>query len=181
MSRAAGSLRCLLVALVAAAGCGYRPVHGASNEAEAYGVVTVAARVTPTSAADAVAVGVRDALAEGGALRGGEGYPRVEIEVVRIDEEADAIGVVQPTPGGRHFPRARGVRIGVVGRAWLRRRAEAGPELDTGDVRVFSSLGADSSPDLGALRARDAAAEAAGREVGHRLGMRLLGHPAVSE
>lgn len=170
-----------LLAVLTGAGCGYRPVHAAGIPTEAYAVTVVTARVTPTSAADAVAAGLRDALAADGALRGGEGYPRVEIEVVRVDEDPDAIGAITAEPGGRHFPRARGLRLGVVARAWVRRRADAAPELDTGDVRAFASVAADAAATSDGDRARVVTAESAGREAGRRLGARLLGHPALSE
>jgi hypothetical protein len=165
------------LAIEALAGCGYRPLHASAlaTEGERLAVLVVSSHVTPTSAADEVAGGVREALSESGALRSGTGYPRVEVEVVRIDQESDAIADL----GGA--PRARAVRVGVVARAWIKRAASEPATGDTGDVRAFSVVAADAVPALGSELVLERAARASGRRAGLRLGARLLGHPAASE
>lgn len=160
---------------VAATGCGYRPLHANVPEGERLGVIVVASHVTPTTASDEVAGGVREALSESGALRNGTGYPRVEIEVLRVDQESDSIADV----GGS--PRARGLRVGVVARAWVKRSAGDVATADTGDVRAFTVIAAEAAPGLAAELVFERAARAAGRRAGLRVGARVLGHPAVSE
>lgn len=166
-------------------GCGYRALHSQAQPADAdrLAVVIVDSRVTPTTAADEVAGGVRESLARSGMLRSGSSYPRAEVEVVRIDQESDAVADTGPVgaPSALRTPRAHGLRVGVVARAAVRRSEAEAPITDTGDVRAFTILAAESDPDLGSELLFERAARAAGRQAGLRLGARLLGHPSVSE
>ena len=172
---ARGSLAALLALASFASACGYRPLHANVPEGERLAVVVVASHVTPAAASDDVAGGVREALSESGALRAGTAHPRVEIEVVRIDQESDAIADV----GGS--PRARGQRVGVVARAWVKRSPTEPATTDTGDVRAFTVIAAETEPGLAAELVLERAARAAGRRVGLRLGARVMGHPVASE
>ena len=175
-----------LLASVAPVACGYHTVYG-GEENERLRVVLARAPVADAVAADEVASGVREELARGGALAGGDGYPRVEIEVTRVDEASDAIAASGP-PGAR-VPAARATEVGIVARAWLVRAERGEHERDTGDVRVFVATGATqaseatpsaSAASLDAFRYQDAL-RAAGRRAGIRLGRRLLGEPAPAE
>jgi len=142
---------------------------------ERLAVTVVASHVTPHSASDDVQAGAREALAESGLLRSGAGYPRAEIEVLRIDEESEGIADVAGAP------LARGLRVGVVARAWVRERAQGPLTNDTGDVRAFSVIAAEREPNLASELLFERAVRAAARRVGHRLGSRIAGHPAASE
>jgi hypothetical protein len=179
-----------VVALGASLGsvaCGYRPVYGGEG-AERLRVVLARAPVADAAAADEVVSGVREELAREGALASGDGYPRIEIEVTRLDEASDAIAAVGGA-SGIQVPAARATEVGVVARAWLVRVERGEHERDTGDVRVFVVTGAtqagEATPSaspaaLDALRFEDAL-RAAGRRTGIRLARRLLGEPAPAE
>jgi hypothetical protein len=175
-----------LLASGACAACGYHMVYGGEAE-ERLHVVLARAPVAVAVAADEVASGVREELARGGAFASGEGYPRVEIEVTRLDEASDAIGAAG-APGAQ-VPAARATEVGVVARAWVVRAEQAEHERDTGDVRVFVATGATQASEatssasaaaIDAFRYEDAV-RAAGRRAGTRLARRILGEPAPAE
>src|SRR5205085_8553735 len=158
-------------------------------------VVLVRSVVPHAVASDEVVSGVREELAREGALAAGDGYPRVEIEVLRVDETSDAIAAAHPVAGGRAVPAARATEVGVVARAWIVETRGADPVRDTGDVRALdlvgladiggtagttgtivgaSSLDGPSGATAPGASARDAirhesAARAAARRVGERL------------
>ncbi|HEY6463174.1 MAG TPA: hypothetical protein VIY73_23555, partial [Polyangiaceae bacterium] len=68
--------------------CGYRAVYASGAPARLH-VKVVASHVPDAIAADEVAAGLREELAKAGALAAGEGYPRVEVEVLRADEASE--------------------------------------------------------------------------------------------
>src|ERR1700685_2659326 len=70
--------------------CGYQSVYAAGSPGRLH-VKVVRSLVADAVAADEVASGVREELARAGALEAGEGYPRVEIEVLRADETSEGI------------------------------------------------------------------------------------------
>jgi len=151
--------------------CGYHAVY--AENAEKLHVHLERAPVADAAAADEVVSGARETLAREGALASGDGYPRLSIEVLRIDETSDAIGSVN------NAPHAGSSRRAVVARAWI----ESSPgekERDTGDVRAEDLAAAqttaaqDEIASLGALRA-------VARRLGARLALRVLGHPTASE
>jgi hypothetical protein len=130
-------------------------------------------------ASDEVTSGMRDELAREGALDGGEGWPRAEVEVLRADEASEGIAV----RGGA--PAARATEASIVGRAWITFSPGASPELDTGDMRSAVVAAIDESS--GALDPRASgfhhadALRAAARRLGQKLARKLMGHPATSE
>ena len=71
---------CQALALLTAA-CGYHAVY--SGEQEHLRVVLRRSLVPDAVASDEVVSGLRETLAREGALAAGEGYPRVEVEVLR--------------------------------------------------------------------------------------------------
>jgi hypothetical protein len=167
-------------------GCGYHAVYGGAGS-ERLHVFLARAAVADAATADEVASGAREELARDGALAAGDGYPRVEIEVTRLDEASDAIAVTG-APGAQ-VPAARATDVGVVARAWLVRGAGGEHERDTGDVRVLVAAGATqaaeatpsaTAPAVDALRHEDAL-RAAGRRAGVRLARRILGEPAPAD
>jgi hypothetical protein len=176
--------RVALVALACAA-CGYRAVYGGEG-GERLHVALARSVVADAIAAGEVVSGVREELARSGALAGGEGYPRVEVEVTRIDEASDAIAAGAGA-GGR-VPVARATEVGVVARAWLVRSAGGAEERDTGDVRALvdqgvtraqdEPAGAAAGPEATDALRHDDAVRAAARQAGVRLARRILGRPA---
>jgi hypothetical protein len=137
----------------------------------------------PSLAADTAVVaeveaGVRSGLARAGALQGGNGYPRVVVEVLRIDSTSEAVVVASrgPSLGQAAGPISRGTRIGIWARAWLERADGRGRERDTGDVQAADIMAVEPDTRLEALRLDDAS-RAAARRLGERLARRLLGEP----
>jgi len=157
---------CFLVLL----SCGYRAVY--ANETEKLHVHLDRAPVADAAAADEVLSGAREQLAREGALAAGEGYPRLVIEVLRIDEQSEAIGA-------EGAPRASSTRRAVVARAWVEKSPNV-TERDTGDVRSEDLSSVRDSPIADELASLDAS-RAAARRLGRRLALRALGHPTSSD
>ena len=166
------------LALVVAA-CGYHAVYG---QARSRGCTSCSCgRSCPdVVASDEVAAGLREELARAGALEAGEGFPRVEIEVLRADEASEGIAAGANGPrrardrrgpgcarvdcaGGR---RAAGERHGRFARRGGDRRRRVGRRRPDPRASAFH--------DADALRA-------AARRLGRRLGDRVTGQPASSD
>jgi len=181
---------------VAVAGCGYRPLYGAASAPsgaqgqteEQFSVTGISPLVADASVVAEVEAGVRAGLARAALLRGGGGYPRVVVEVLRFDTQSEGIAAV---PGGVRtdetggvpvgaagplLPLARGTRVGIVARAWLERTAGAPKERETGDLRAVDVMQVESDARLETLRMDDAS-RAAARRLGERLARRVLGEP----
>jgi hypothetical protein len=171
--------------------CGYHSVYAAGSPGRLH-VKVVRALVADAVAVDEVASGVREELARAGALQGGDGYPRVEVEVLRADETSEGIAA------GSTGPVARGTGVAIVARAWVTAEDGAAPQADTGDMRAEETIAVDdvetggvagtggtgvsASPDPRASAFHHAdAARAAARRLGRKLGARVLGQPAASE
>lgn len=175
----------LLSSFVAGA-CGYRPLYGGERGDDRFCVVGETPLVADASVVSEVHAGVRAGLARGGALRAGGGYPRVVIEILRIDAASEGISAVPGgtrgpsaegfTPGGPPSPLARGTRVGVLARAWVERAPGAARERETGDLRTVDVMQAEADARLEALRLDDAS-RAAARRLGERLARRVLGEP----
>ncbi|MDP9036335.1 MAG: hypothetical protein M3O50_16160 [Myxococcota bacterium] len=173
---------CLFVLLTA---CGYRPVYGRAvhgpDSAARLHVKLVRTLVPDVVASDEVATGVREELARGGALAPGDGWPLVEIEVLREDESSDGIAVAA------RAPYARGVDLGVVARAWIVRSPGASPERDTGDMRAVDLVAAEWRVDPSETRESVSsfhtadALRAVARRLGRKLARRLEGDVGTSE
>lgn len=158
-------------------GCGYEPVY-ATERPELRLTVQAAPYGTPHLEAVAAAVsGVRRGLSSAGVLRPGEGYPRVMVEVVRVDERA--AGMVAEPSGEGEQPAARAASLGVVGRAWVE-EVERGPRTrDTGDVRRTATYAVGANPLLEHPR-YEAALRGAGHALGQALARRILGEPETT-
>jgi hypothetical protein len=162
-------------------------VYG-GHDAERFHVILSRSIVADAMAAAEVVSGAREALAKEGALAGGDGYPRIEVEVLRTDESSEGIaapndaGIGGSQGGG---PRARATEVGLVARAHLV-RAPGGPEeRDTGDVRAMDLVASDFAlgapdPRSDALHHEDALRVVAHR-LGERLALRILGVPTASD
>jgi hypothetical protein len=168
-----------LLGCVALFSCGYRPVYGEVG-VERLHVRLVRASVPDPLVADDVLAGAREELAVAGALEAGDGFPRIEIEVLRSDDEGTAIAAV---PGGSL---ARASTHAVSARAWVV-AASGGPRgRDTGDLSARDEVAMDTPPGSPvALRATafhdPDALRAAARRLGRKLALRVLGHPASTE
>jgi len=160
--------------------CGYQSVFAAGPQGKLH-VKVVRSLMADAVAADEVASGVREELARAGALEAGEGYPRVEIEVLRGDEASEGVAA------GASGPVARGTGVAVVARAWVVAGADAPPQGDTGDMRAEESIAVDQTAGLGGPDPRTSgfhhadASRAAARRLGRKLGAKLLGQPSASE
>jgi hypothetical protein len=157
------------VALVA---CGYQPVYGAEGQ-QRYEVVAGAYATASVEAVQAAVAGVRSEL--GAAQRLGSGFPRVVVEILRVDERS--IGA-QRASGGE--PLARGSEIVVVGRARVMTSESAPASIDTGDISRAAQFAAGPTPSADNL-ARARAVRDAARAVGQVLGRSLLGLPVPAE
>jgi len=121
---------------------------------------------------------LRETLAKEGALASGDGYPRLEIEVLRADETSEGIVAVNAPEG--QLPKARASELGVVVRAFVTRRSGASAELDTGDLRQDVLAGAPLGDSVRETWQREDALRAAARRLGGRAVMKVLGHPVVT-
>jgi len=163
---------------VLSASCGYGVLR-AQTSSEALHVVVVRALEADALAADEVASGVRDELARASALLPGDGWPRVEIEVLRADESG--AGIVAQGDS----PQARGLGFGITARAWLSRLPNGPPERDTGDLRAEVATAVDEL--AGTIDTRweasrhSDALRAAARRLGRQLARRIERLPATTD
>ena len=150
--------------------CGYRPAYG--NAPELRLSVGAAPFATPhPEALEAMLSGVRAGLSQAGALSSGNSYPRVVVELLRVDELPAGIAIVSAP---QETALGRGSAVGVVARAWVVARAGGPPMNETGDVRRVDYVAQGSAPVV-AGAAYGMAVESAARQVGEALARRILG------
>jgi hypothetical protein len=174
--RLAGRKRLLVGTLAGLAvwclsGCGYQAVYGSSGGPR-YDVVAGRVATSSFEVVEAVTAGMRSELGPAGAL--GSGYPRVVVEIVRVDERS--IGVRNAGAS----PLARGSELIVVGRAHVLERPEGPPLRDTGDLSRAAEYAAGTTPSADAA-SRSRALRDASRSLGKALGRAILGLPEPSE
>jgi hypothetical protein len=157
-----------------ASSCGYRAVYGGDDPEERLAVVAAPSRVPDARAVQAVLAGARSELGRAGVLRGGEGYPRLVVEVVRVDEVGTGIAAPDDPP------QARGEAVAVVGRGWVEPSPEGDPERDTGDTRRSERITVGQSA-VADQMLHDEALAAAGRRLGRALAQRVLGEPVPAD
>ncbi len=168
-----GRARAWVVGLVlAVVGCGYQPAYGGAQAR--YDVVAARYSTASFEAVPSVLAGARSELGAAKAL--GDGYPRVVVEVLRVDERS--IGV--RSTGNDTTPLARGSEITVVGRAQVRLSADAEPSFDTGDMSRTAPYAAGATPSADAA-SRSRAVRDAARALGVALGRSILGLPEPAE
>jgi hypothetical protein len=179
-------------AMLGLGGCGYRPLYAGERGDDRFSVVGASPLVADASVVAEVQAGLRAGLARAGALRSGASYPRVVVEVLRIDVVSEGVSAVPGgtpgpnvgglplSPGGAPLPLARGTRIGVLARAWVERAGGASKERDTGDLRTADVMQVEADARLEALRLDDAS-RAAARRLGERLARRVLGEPDATD
>jgi hypothetical protein len=154
-----------------ATSCGYHSVYTA-RQSEPLSVVAGEHRIPELSAVEATLGAARAELSRAGALKSGTDYPRVVIEVLRVDEQS--LGIAAITEQGRALPQARGSRIAVVGRAWLERAANQALIRDSGDMRRTEQYATSEDPGAEGANREDAVRSAA-RRLGRALARRILG------
>lgn len=164
---------------LAVTGCGYHAAYGGDPPAYRVTVSGAALHAPFPEALQAALSGARAELGKAGVLDSGSGYPRLVVELVRVDEIPSGI-VRTPTARGT-LPLARSTAIGVVLHGYVLERDGAPPTRDTGDVRRVETIA--EAPDVahaGALA--DDALAVAGRAAGEAVARRALGiaEPGVS-
>ena len=167
----------LLLGLLLAS-CGYGPVYGGARPDTRLSVHAAPPKIPDVGASQAVLAGARSELSSAGVLASSGGYPRLVIELSRVDERS--LGILADSTGNDAQPLARGSAIGVVGRAWVEEAPGAAPSRDTGDMRRaerFAS-GLDRVTDS---RRDEAAIAAASRRLGRALARRVLGYPEPAD
>ncbi len=173
--RILGCLAGLVVAL-GHSGCGYEPVFGGAAPAAQLTVATAPYATARVEVVQAAVAGARSELGRAGVLDAGTGYPRLVVEVTRVDELSTGIRPSDAEPGERLVPLARGSAVAVVGRAWVETSAGSGPERDTGDLRRVEFVESGPNAVADSLRFDQALASAA-RRLGRDLVRRVLGEP----
>ena len=159
-------------ALMLLSGCGYQSVYG--HPSQRYGVAPGVYSTSSFEAVAAVAAGVRSELGAAQAL--GDGFPRVVVEVLRVDERS--IGVLSAS--GTSGPLARGSEIIVVGRARIEPSEGVAPTFDTGDLSRAAQFASGTSPTADSA-ARSRAVRDAARQLGKALARSILGIPEPAE
>jgi hypothetical protein len=152
--------------------CGYQPVYSSGGAARRYEVITGRSATASFEAVQEVAAGVRSELGAAEAL--GSGFPRVVVEVLRVDERSTGVRLVEGTP------LARGSEIVVTGRAQVLPSADAAPSVDTGDMSRAAPFAAGATPG-GDAELRTRAVRDAARSLGRALGRAVLGLPEPAE
>jgi hypothetical protein len=160
------------VLLGALNGCGYHPVYGSATGAR-YEVVAGRYGTSSFEAAQDTVMGVRSELGAAQAL--GSGFPRVVVEVLRVDERSTGVHSM-----GNAGPLARGSEIIVVGRAQVLEKPDGAPSIDTGDVSRSAAFASGTTPSADAA-ARSRAVRDAARSLGKALGRAVLGLPEPTE
>jgi hypothetical protein len=172
-----------LAVLLLASACGYQPLY-ATPSGESFHVHLVKSQIASSVVAEEVLRGARDTLAQEGSLAPGDGYPRLELEVLRVDETSEGIMQSQTSPSPTVFttvPIARATDLAVVARGWVVRHEGAPMELDTGDQRASALVGAPLGDATREIWQREDGLRAVARRLGGRIVLRILGHPVVVE
>ena len=172
-------LRAALITLVliVLSGCGYRAVYGTQRPEKRLAVIVGGQRVPSPGAVEAALSGARAELSAAGVLGSGEGYPRLELDILRVDEVG--IGIAATPAGTRRLPTARGSGVAVVVRGLVYDRPGI-PARDSGDVRRAEYVAAGESIHVDS-RTYDAAVRSAARRAGRAVARRVLGIPEPAD
>lgn len=152
--------------LLLVSACGYRSRYaGAANERLAVEGRTRIADATVLAEAEA---GARGELARAGVLRGGHGWPRLVVEIVRTDHESAGVA------SRGDAPVARGTRISIIGRAFIEREQGSTLERASLELRIDEFITVNPRAP-GESSRRDDALRAAARRLGEQLARGILG------
>lgn len=154
-------------------GCGYRSVYGQSAR-ERFSVHVGQVLIPEPLAAQSAASGARSELAAAGLLASGAQYPRLVIDVLRVDELSRGIHV----QAGQ--PRAAGMSIALTVRGRIFRAENQEPTLDTGDLRRAVQLSGDADPRADSA-AYDTALRSAAERAGRAIARVALGIPEPND
>jgi hypothetical protein len=151
--------------------CGYRPVYGdltVGKLSPEVGLVLVPDIV----AAQAALSGARQELAADGRLDSGA-YPRLAIDILRVDERTRGIHVQSGAPAGS------GIDVAVVVRGRVTEAPAQEAAFDTGDVRREVPIASDVDP-RAASAEFDQALRSAAEQAGRAVARMALGIPEPS-
>ncbi len=155
-------------------GCGYHAEYAGSRPAERLSVEAAPAKAPSAQALAALLAGARAELSRAGVLAAGDDYPKLRVELLRVDEQAS--GIAARDVRGTTLPLGRGSAVGVVARAWVEEAPDSAPSRDTGDLRRVERYASETDPRVEAIR-NDEAVRAAARRVGEALARQVLGEP----
>ena len=155
------------------AGCGYHSVYGQPGS-ERLSVQVGQVLIPEPSAAQAAASGVRSELAAAGLLASGAQFPRLVLDVLRVDELSRGIHA----EAGQ--PRAAGMSIALTVRGRIFQAENQEPRLDTGDLRRSVQVSGDSDPRKDSA-AYDAALRSAAEHAGRAVARIALGIPEPND
>jgi hypothetical protein len=130
--------------------------------------------VPEMTAAEAALNGARAELAAAGRLAEGSDFPRLSLDLLRVDEVSREIHV----QAGQPVAAGMGVAVVVRGRVLLAPEQE--PALDTGDVRRGAQLAGDTDPRVDSA-AYDQAVRAAAERAGRAAARMALGIPEPND
>ena len=156
-----------------AAGCGYHSLYGQSGT-EPLSVQVGQVLIPEPMAAQAAASGVRAELAAAGKLASGTQFPRLVLDVLRVDELSRGIHVQDGQP------HAAGMSIALTVRGRVFQAENQEPRLDTGDLRRSVQLSGDSDPRADSA-AYDTALRSAAEHAGRAVARIALGIPEPNE
>ncbi|MDX2054132.1 MAG: hypothetical protein SFV15_17160 [Polyangiaceae bacterium] len=156
-------------------GCGYRSVYAEFPGKVRLSVAAPKSRVAYLGAVGGAVDGLRTALSQNAAYSWSDGYPRVELEVVRVDERP--VGVLELKPG---VPLGRGSEVSVTARAWVLSAKGEAPTRSTGDVRRTRAYGHAAGAAANNVE-REKAIRRAAEATGQALAERILGLPVASD
>jgi hypothetical protein len=162
----------LLVAALMLGACGYRAVYSAERPTQRLSVRVGAPRSPDLAAAEAAVSGARAELSSAGVLGADGTFPRLDVEVLRVDEVGTGVA---ESPRHGNVPEARGSGVAVVVRGLVYEQPGI-VARDSGNVRRAEWVSSASGSADGAMT-YDAAVRAASRRAGRAVARRVLGIP----
>lgn len=162
----------LLATSTLLAGCGYTLANVPDPSLTPFTVRAAEARTPDAAAITAAIEGAQRELSRAGLLSARGDGPVLTIAVERVDEQSEGIAAGSGSTSSA-TPRARGIRLTIVGRATAPASAGA-TSRDSGAITVSEIFATSGSAAIGSLD-RDEAAQRAGRRLGERLVRRVLG------
>lgn len=154
-------------------GCGYQSVYGRAGS-EHLSVQVGQVLIPEPLAAQAAASGVRSELAAAGLLANGTQFPRLVLDVLRVDELSRGIHV----QSGQPHAAGMSIALTVRGRVFQAENQEA--RLDTGDIRRSVQLTGDADPRADSA-AYDVALRSAAERAGRAVARSALGIPEPND
>jgi hypothetical protein len=155
------------------AGCGYHSVYGQATS-EKLSVQVGQVLIPESLAAQAAASGARSELAAVGLLASGSQFPRLVVDVLRVDELSRGIHVQDGQP------RASGMSIALTVRGRIFQAENQEPRLDTGDLRRSVQVTGDADPRVDSA-AYDTALRSAAEHAGRAVARAALGIPEPND